>query len=322
MKTIFISIAAQDDKELKNTVKHAFNNAVFPKRVVIGIALTSMTRWSKKEAKMLEKEYNVRLSFVKQKKNDLSTLGIGKGRHRAASLYHDEDYMIQVDCHTYFDNEWDVKLINLFEEAKKELQDDKIVLTAIPLVYKYCCHKHPEPIKTKPETRYPYYLTQSFFVNSVPRWVEGELNESLKEKFLPVAKVSPAFIMGDSSFAKNTGIHKDAIFYDEDLTQSINLFDEGFAFVFPNVKDLPVRHLDSNGIVKGHERYFFLHYLNFEKNKEIHKKLQEEYLKFAKDPKNKNKIEKYKKYAKVDAIKGCFTKNVNAVPETFRLKEK
>ena len=46
--------------------------------------------------------------------------------------------------------------------------------------------------------------------------------------------------------------------------------------------------------------------------------MKKEYVDFAKNPENKEAIEKYKKYTKVDAIKGCFTNNYDLVPESFR----
>lgn len=316
--TFFISIAAQDDEELKYTVKYIFENADHPDKVSVGIALTAMRPQALREVKKLVKKYNVRLDFVKQKKNDRSTIGIGKGRSRAASLYSGEDYMIQIDCHSFFDKSWDTTLLKLFKEAKKELKDENILLTAIPPSYRYCCSKHKDPIKSGPVTRYPFYKTQQYFIEVIPRWGEVDIRTVRKEKFLPSAKVSPAFVMGNKSFAKNPGIYQRATFYDEDITQSISLFDRGFCFVFPNVEDLPVRHLDSDGAVRGHDRYFLLDYLDQEQQDLLHENMKREYLSFAKDARNANAIEKYKKYSKVDAAKGCFTSNINVVPESFR----
>jgi len=317
-KTIFLSIASQDDEELKHTLQNAFTNAHNPERVYAGVGLTAMHSKTLRDLKKISKN-NKRVSytFTKQRKNDISTLGIGKGRSKAASLYKNQDYFIQIDSHTFLSKGWDANLINLYEEARQDLDLEKFVISNIPAVYKYCCHKHKDPIKAEPDSRYPYFMTHSFFVDSVPRWKEFAIYNFRDEMFLPVAKVSPAFIMGDSKFGRNTGIHPNAIFYDEDFTQSANLFGNGFSFVFLNIDDFPVRHLDSNGIVKGHSRYFFLDYLNQENNKKIHEKLKEEYYKFVNDPKNKETLSRYRQYSKVDPIKGCFTTNADIVPETF-----
>jgi hypothetical protein len=318
-KTFFISIAAQDDEELKYTVKSIFENADFPDNVFVGIALTAMSKKSLRQATALTKKYNVEVDFVKQKRNNLSTLGIGKGRSRASKLYKDQDYMIQIDCHSSFDKSWDTTLVNLFNEAKKEVGDDLFVLSGIPLVYEYCCSKHEDPIKIGPASRYPYYVTEEFFVDVIPKWAEADISIVRKEKFLPATKVSPAFIMGNKKFAKDPGIYEKATFYDEDLTQTISLFSRNFAFVFPNVDYLPVRHLDSDGVVKGHDRFFILDYLDKENQDLLHANMRKEYRLFAKSLLEDEVFERYKKYAKVDLLKGCFTRNSNLVPESFRL---
>lgn len=322
MKKIFLSIAAQDDKELKHTLTSAFENADNPERIFAGVFLSAMHKQTKKElTDLAKKNSNIRFTLVKQKRNNLKTLGIGKGRQGAADLYLDEDYMIQIDCHSNFDKSWDTYLISLFEEAVSFVGDDKIVLTGIPPAYRYCCTKHNVPLKTEVKTRYPFYMTSSFFVNSVPRWTDADIVRSNKEKFLPVVKANPAFIMGNKKFANNPGIHKRAIFYDEDLTQSINLFGDGFAFVFPNIEDLPICHLDSEGAIEGHTRYFFLDYLNKENNYIIHEQLKEEYFRFIEDPINSENVKKYYKYSKVHPTKGCFSLENNLVPKRFRLEQ-
>jgi len=317
-KTIFISIAAQDDEELPHTIINLFKNADHPQNITVGVAITCMKKKNLKTLKDLSKEYDIVYDYVKQRKNDRSVLGIGRGRSRAAKLYNNHDFMIQIDCHTYFDSSWDSYLLHLFEEATRYVGDDKILLTAIPRSYAYCCSEHTDILRRGAKTRYPFYEPDHFFVDVIPKWNETDIINVRKDKFLPCAKVSPAFIMGGRDFATDPGIHEPATFYDEDLTQSVTLFDRGFAFVFPNVENLPVSHLDSDGTVKGHERYFLLDYLNARENYLLHENMKKEYIKFAKDPSNFEAAKKYRKYARVDLIKGCFVYNQDLVPKRFR----
>lgn len=311
-------MAAQDDEETKHSINYAFENADFPERVHVGIALTSLkSKYKKDIEKLINKHKRVKLDYLKQKKNDPSTLGIGQGRSRAAALYEDQDYMLQVDCHSFFDVGWDSKMINLFKEAEKVVGDGKMVVSCIPLVYSY--DENGNFIKNQhPESRYATYVIDSFFINVVPKWKEVDLMQIEKEGFYPAHKLNPACTFGDKEFAKNPGIHKDAIFYDEDWTQQLNLFDRDFAFVFPNFKDFPIRHLDGQTKVKDHTRLFFTDYLSKEKNIEVHQKLMSNYLKFVKDPNNQNAIKKYSKYSKADAIRGYFSASINPIPKSYR----
>lgn len=322
MKTIFVSIAAQDDEELRHTIINLYNNAKNPERVFVGVGLTAMKRQTVKDLKSLaNSNSNIRYKLVKQKRNNIETLGIGKGRTMAASLYDEEDYMLQIDCHSFLEDSWDTKLISLFKEAEDFVGGGRYVITGIPPRYEYCCKEHDTPKPVVPNKRYPFYFTHEFFVYVVPRWSETDLsNHKHLPKFIPVSKVSPAFIFGNKDFAKNHGVHKEAIFYDEDYTQTINLFGKDFAFVFPNIEDLPVRHLDSMGIIEGHDRAFFLDYVNLKNNDLLHLKLQKSYLGFINDKKNKEIINLYRLYAKVDPVKGFFSTNQMPIPKKFRLE--
>lgn len=321
MKTIFISIAAQDDEETKNTIRHAFENAEHPERVFVGVGLTCMKSKYKKELDKISKfNPNVKINYVKQKKNNIDTLGIGQGRYRAASLYENQDYMLQIDCHTYLDKFWDTKMISMFQSATEEIGDDKFVISCIPLVYSYDendnVQKHEEP-----HSRYATYVTDQFFVSVVPMWKEVDILNEYPEQFIPAHKFNPACTFGNYHFATNPGIYYDAIFYDEDWTQQLNLFERGFAFVFPSFKDFPVRHLDGNYISKGHERYFFTEYLSQKENEKIHQKLKSGYLDFVTDKQNQKAIEKYYKYSKAHAKRGYVSVSNKPFPKRYRVEE-
>ena len=138
---------------------------------------------------------------------------------------------------------------------------------------------------------------------------------------MPSPKVNSACVFGNKKFATNTGINKEAIFYDEEMTQTYNLFGEGFALVFPNFKDFPVRHLDGDVMTRGHSRLFFLDYLDKEHSVLIHKKLEKNYLSFVNDETNKKKINLYQKYSRVDAKKGYFLNTVPFIPKSYRIEE-
>lgn len=313
-------MAAQDDEETKYAINNAFLNAQHPERVFIGIALTAQEKKFLNDVKtIMSNNPNVFLDYKKQKRNDLSTLGIGQGRKRASALYQNQDYMLQVDCHSYFDTNWDSKLIDLFEEAKKDVEHEKLLLSCIPPAYRY---EDNEVVKVnEPTTRYATYVLSDFFISVVPKWQEVDIIKIRKEKFLPAHKLNPAMVFGDHNFAKDPGICKTAIFYDEDWTQQLNLFDKDFVFVFPNIKDFPIRHLDGNFEIKGHQRKFFLDYLNQKNNDLIHERLKENYLSFISNPENQEKINKYYKYSKAHAKKGYISIAQDFVPKRYRIEE-
>lgn len=315
--TIFISMPSQDDKETAYAIDHAFANADHPENIFIGIALTCMsTKYLKEIKKRMKDNPNIRLDYKKQKRNDIDTLGIGQGRTRAAKLYKNEDYMLQIDCHSYLDKNWDTKLISYFNESKEIVKKKNLVISCIPPIYFY--DKNENVVKeNNPKTRYGTYVVGDFFVNVVPRWAEVDILDINKNNFIPAHKLNPACVFGDKNFANDPGVWEKATFYDEDWTQQLNLFDRDFAFVFPNFENFPVRHLDGDLETKKHSRLFFTEYLSKNKVKEIHQKLIKNYKEFVNDPKNQNAINKYRNYSKADAKMGYFFPLKNFVPEGF-----
>ncbi len=316
--TIFISMASQDDEETKYAIQHAFKNAKFPERVFLGVGLTCLSKKYLKEIELLAKENShIKIKYVKQKKNDLKTIGIGQGRTRAASLYDNQDYMLQIDCHSYLDKNWDTKLIDYFLESQKLISNKKNhVISCIPPIYSY--NEKETVIKVDdPKTRYGTYIPNSFFVKVVPKWTEVDIINISSKKFVPAHKLNPACVFGDKEFGKNPGICETAIFYDEDWTQQINLFGRGFAFVFPNVEDFPVRHLDADHISKKHDRMFLTEYLSKNKSIEMHELLVKNYVNFISLEKNQKAIQDYRSYSKADAQKGYFSNSSDFIPKEF-----
>ena len=305
-----------DDDEIEYTLKSIFENAKNPNFVYVGVGLTAKkNKYFKLVKKMSKDNPNIRFSFVKQKKNNLKTLGVGKGREMAENLYNNEDYFMQVDSHSHFDDSWDDKIISLFNEAVKKVGDKRVILTCIPPRYKYNQKQKPE--KIEPFTRYPVFVS-GLFVGTVPMWTSEDSLKTSSERIIPSSKANSAFMFGSSEFAKNTGVSKDSIFYDEEIIYSINLFGMGFALAFPNVKDFPITHLDGDSITKGHERSFFLDYLDNYHSGLIHENLRIHYLEFISDPKNKEKVEKYGKYAKIDLRRGYYSAQLYSIPKSFR----
>lgn len=307
-----------DDEEVIHTVDSIFQNADRPELVYVGVGITAKnSKYKKIFIKMSKDNPNIRFTFVKQKKNNLQTLGVGKGRAMAQSLYRNEDYFMQVDSHSYFDKSWDSKILSLFKEAIREVGSTKLVLTCIPPRYRYNTKGKPE--KIEPFTRYPVFVP-GLFVNSVPRWESEDSLKISNKRIIPSLKANSAFMFGNSEFAKNTGISKDSIFYDEEIVYSINLFGEGFFLAFPNVKDFPISHLDGDSITKGHDRSFFLDYLDKHHSELIHAELKKHYSSFLANPTNKEKIKKYSNYAKIDLKRGYYSVTPSSIPQDFGQK--
>jgi hypothetical protein len=317
-ESIYVGLPSMDDLELEYAIISAFENSDNPERVYVGAAVLSMYSHTIKRVKKLAKKYkNLSFSHEKQKKNRVMTLGVGAGRDRAEKLYSGQDYFLQADSHSHFEKGWDSYMIKMFKEAVKEVGDQKVVITCIPPRFSYGSEETPQRID--PPTRYPAFVPNEFFIDVVPKWTSEDSLTITNKKFIPSVKANSAMLFGGEEFINNTGIGKNSIFYDEELIYSINLIGDGFALVFPNVPDFPVLHLDGDHIIKGHERNFFLDYLEGKSFNEIHEKLKENYLSFVKDPKNAKKVDAYRKYSKVDPLRGKVSSQYPYIPDSYRI---
>ena len=128
--SIFIPIAACEERFIEQTVKSALANAEDPEKIYFGIFNNIL----KKEHSLLDNEFLLtdhRIFYV-----ELITpapMGTGFGRMNASLLqFKDFDYMFQIDAHTFFSKNWDTQLINVFNKIKDQenIDEDKLVLSA------------------------------------------------------------------------------------------------------------------------------------------------------------------------------------------------
>lgn len=300
-ETIFISFASVNDTEIFESVKNAFDAANNPSRIFVGVGLLDKNK----------DNYNKLLSLnnpnlkVKYQKFNKELLGVGKGRVRAQSLFDNQDYFLQLDAHSHFNQGWDDEMITLYKEAKEYAKSDKIIITCIPATYKY----FPERIQDKEKSYavYPSFRKLSLWPGGVPHWASLNLKEwgEYPNKFYPALKASSALMFGDTEFGNNTGVEENSVFYDEEMIYSINLFGDGYSFVFPNTDPFPISHLFFGDLNEhGGHRDFWTDGLSEEEKKDVVLKMEANYENFLNNKNNREKIRKYEKYAKISAKHG------------------
>jgi len=103
---IFISIASYRDPLLFFTLKNAYVNAVHPDNIVFAI-VDQNDENQRNQMKKLPFFKQIRYCHIYPE----DTLGVSWARSIAYSLYNAEDYILQVDSHTCFEEGWDENLI-------------------------------------------------------------------------------------------------------------------------------------------------------------------------------------------------------------------
>lgn len=319
MKTIFVNFPALDDSEVFATIADAMSKAKYPKRIVFGVALLYSSSVYLKHFKKFQKNSTAAIKLTKVKitaGNVFDTLGVGRGRSLASKLYSSEDYVLQIDSHTWFAQDWDEKLIELHQNATKSLKLSKVILTAYAGHYHYADENVRAPFTDKGNLRYPFMYDEHRFSKVIPNWLDAPLPDTYVEKFVPCIKFNANFSFGDKAFGKYSGVLESAVFFEEELTQTINLISRGFNLVFPVLLEPIICHLYSDHFNQfGGHRTALTDYMSPIVAGTFAEKTTTNYLAFINDPDNFEAIKKWEKYAKCSLTFGPL--KANHVPEYY-----
>ena len=315
--SIYISLCCLGvDTELIKTIKSAKDNAANPEDIHIGIAFIGNKEFYEKVLEESSQYTNIVSNFYDLEEN----LGVGRGRSLATSMYNNQDYFLQVDAHTFFLQDWDTFLIERLSLACEETGNKKTVLSGFPGRYGYVDDEGNNVFWVDERAGYPIYLKGLHYLNEenceplnagifkshkklIPQWNPVN-NPSVLDNlysdnnFIPLIKISAAFMFGNKFFASYTGLDPDSEFWEEEIIQSINLVGEGFSLVFSG-PNCPVTHMYSEDTrdERG-KREFYTDYLDPSK---LYNKIGEHFLDFIKN--NKSKIKKYSKYIGFNILK-------------------
>lgn len=318
-KTIYIAIPSIMDTEIVPTIKNAFDAADNPDRVFVGVSFLDKSKKDFKKVEQMSKENsNISCDFHKLKRKDISMIGVGKGRYRAASFYNNQDLFLQIDSHTMFLQGWDTKIVDLYEEFEKIQGNDRFVLTGYLADYKY--DHDGNRVSSLGNIMYPFFRDDDFLIDLIPKWHPDLLPETVSDKFVPSIKFNANFALGGKSFIENYGLEKNSIFFTEEILQTLNLFKNKINLVYPNVDRFPLFHLYINDVEdKNGYRVPFSDSLS-EKNRNIVYNIDKSvYLKYIGSPENKDIIDNYQKYAKINLRKGVV--KINHIPKKFISEE-
>lgn len=120
--TIFVSVASFNDRWLQQTIDTAINKAAYPQRVYFGI-------WEHRTDHnfILDSTGNKNIKHAKLTFPGL--LGVGVARMNAFSLYDGQDFILQIDAHMIFNDNWDNVLIENYLQVRKDTKNDKIIFS-------------------------------------------------------------------------------------------------------------------------------------------------------------------------------------------------
>lgn len=139
--SIFVSIASYRDPECPLTVKSLFENANNPDLITVGLCQQNdADDIDCVEQKYINKIKVIRISHFQAK-------GPTYARYLCSTLISDEQYFLQVDSHTRFIKDWDIKLIAMLSKLKN-MGIEKPIISHYPPEYDYKSKEVPHICKS------------------------------------------------------------------------------------------------------------------------------------------------------------------------------
>jgi hypothetical protein len=113
------------DKDILNTIEDCLKKAKHPEKLTFGICLQHDLTDD------FMKRYDNNSQFKIKRMDWKNTKGAAYVRSIIYDMFDKQDYFFQIDCHTRFFLDWDIKIINCFKKCKKI--NDKAVISYYPV---------------------------------------------------------------------------------------------------------------------------------------------------------------------------------------------
>lgn len=229
---IFVSIASYRDPFLVDTIKDCYEKANEPNNVFIGIFDQSFS-----QDKLILESFDYRDNIRYLQIDPVYARGLGFARHVVQTLYDNEEFYLQIDAHTLFEKDWDISLIQQYQELS--LYHDKVVITGYPHLYSIDDNTH-SVIKSKLDgvlCLVPNNET-AFLSENIVTGVSHVINDNTKFKH-------GFFIAGGFTFAEGSVIEQvpydpNYYFSCEQESMSLRLFTHGYNIFY--TENLPLYH--------------------------------------------------------------------------------
>ena len=237
---IFISIASYQDPLLKNTIEDAFDKALYKESLVFGICDQSDDPLDLSQFSYADQ---IRYEHVET----IFSRGPCWARTRIQELFQDEDFYLQIDSHTLFEQRWDEILINALDEiknlGKNSEYHSKPFLTGYPRSFDYNEELKTFERHTADKNILPIgYRKDSLFMRDrFSRQIGLRTN---KQGFAHGYLLAAGCLFAEGRMIREVPYDQYFYFYGEEISLMLRLFTHGYSAF--HMSDLPIFHLYTN----------------------------------------------------------------------------
>lgn len=260
-KTIYISVPSVQDAEIFNTINSSIELADSPNNIFVGcchsVPFNNQNIINNIESKLNNK--NIKNKFI----NFYRNMGVGFGRLNSMSMYSGQDYVLQIDGHTFFQKSWDSILIDMYESipsknnniltgylSKYEIfeKDKRRIVDDLRPIYPMFVSGQEENFLNYTSIERINYWKQNY--SPVPIWVtpgDKEYFSFLPEGYINSRKLNANFMFSNKKLAEDYSklFPWPFLFFEEEFIMSIEAFNLNYSFIFPNL-EIPLSHLYSD----------------------------------------------------------------------------
>ena len=126
-KTIFVSIASYRDDVCIDTLQSLFDNANNPSKIFVGICQQNK-KDEDKDCEISNYNCNVRTITLPH----YESKGPTWARYLCSTLWNGEEYFLQIDSHTKFVKDWDIKCIKMVNDIVESGRSFKPIISSYP----------------------------------------------------------------------------------------------------------------------------------------------------------------------------------------------
>jgi len=216
-ETIFVSIASYRDAECMTTLHDIFSKAKDPTRIFVGIC--EQNTKSKKE-QCVPMEFTHHDNVRKISIPNTEAKGPCYARYLCSTLYRNETYFMQIDSHTTFVQDWDIKAI----KALKDCPSQKAVLSGYP---------HDTTVYTIDEESVPVLCDSSWNDDGLPQFKATiKQKKDFKNGPAPIPFTSGGFIFAPGSILRDVPYDPNLphLFQGEEILYSARAWTHGYDF--------------------------------------------------------------------------------------------